>query len=760
MLARLPRFARALFICGLVAVAAPASALAATTASVAGTTLTVNTGANEANDIVVQKHAGGVRVTDSASTVTPLAGCVAVSPRQVNCASPTIALAVVNLGDLNDAARVIGVLNAQVNGGAGEDDVTTGAGNDTIDLGTGADEQASGNDGNDTIDARASGGSLMLNGGIGNDIIHSGDGPGQFFGGMPQLTGGPGNDQLNGSTVTELFFGGTGADQITGGAGIDGVSYGDSTTPVTVTLGDSLPNDGGPPDGPAGARDRLLEIEGLFLSPFGDNATGGAADESIYGNSGADTINGGAGRDNLCGGGAATFFPVPCVDPFGGDGADILNGGDGDDNLMGNGGPDQLHGNNGLDWANWSDKSLAVTVTLNDALANDGTSGEGDLIGASTEHIVGGTGNDILTGNGSANIVLGNIGNDTLNLLAGNDLGCGDGLRSFGPGFFQGGGVTGCQLHQQGFGFPGSPTADKIFGGDGNDAMSGHFGADQLDGGNQNDTVDYTEKSSSVSITPNGLATSGQLDTDPVTAGNQPENDRIAVNVENLIGGTANDTVNGNGLNNALSGGGGTDTLNGLGGNDVLDPGLGGADVANGGAGFDYASYGVCVFCSGSGVTITLDNVADDGIVGDGDNVKPDVEGALGSRGGDTLRGPATVTDNTLVGYGGLDTLDGKAGNDSLSGGPAPDTLVGDLGNDFLAMVDGFTDSGDCGGGTDTAMYDNGIETPTNCETLQATGAGGLASSESVSNPLSAEFRRMEATVARVAAVARAGQSK
>jgi hypothetical protein len=49
----------------------PASAAAAGNVFVSGSTLNVNAGPGELNDIVIQKHAGGFRVTDGASTLTP-----------------------------------------------------------------------------------------------------------------------------------------------------------------------------------------------------------------------------------------------------------------------------------------------------------------------------------------------------------------------------------------------------------------------------------------------------------------------------------------------------------------------------------------------------------------------------------------------------------------------------------------------------------------------------------------------------------------
>ena len=130
----------------------------------------------------------------------------------------------------------------------------------------------------------------------------------------------------------------------------------------------------------------------------------------------------------------------------------------------------------------------------------------------------------------------------------------------------------------------------------------------------------------------------------------------------------------------------------------------------------------------------------------------PDVEGALGTPSNDTLTGSPTVaTDNALVGYAGFDTLDGKAGDDTLTGGPGFDTMLGDTGNDLLAMVDGESDNGDCGAGADRVLFDDGLETPTNCETLQPSAAS-LATT-AAADPRSTAFRDMERRLSRLARV-------
>ncbi|HEX8912878.1 MAG TPA: hypothetical protein VF796_11000, partial [Humisphaera sp.] len=110
--------------------------------------------------------------------------------------------------------------------------------------------------------------------------------------------------------------------------------------------------------------------------------------------------------------------------------------------------------------------------------------------------------------------------------------------------------------------------------------------------------------------------------------------------------GAGNDTVsvsnavtrpvveNGGDGNDTLTGGGGNDTLNGGNGNDV-ERGGGGKDTFVGGAGEDTADYSAYT----AAVKVDLDNVADDGATGEGDNVESDVEDIKGGSGADTLVG-------------------------------------------------------------------------------------------------------------------------
>jgi Ca2+-binding RTX toxin-like protein len=101
-------------------------------------------------------------------------------------------------------------VSVKVNGGAGEDYITTAGGDDTINGGDGKDT-INGGDGNDTI-----------NGGADNDTIN----------------GDAGIDTINGGAGNDLIFGGDGADNITPGLGTDTIAY----TDITNEGGDTITN--------------------------------------------------------------------------------------------------------------------------------------------------------------------------------------------------------------------------------------------------------------------------------------------------------------------------------------------------------------------------------------------------------------------------------------------------------------------------------------------------------------------------------------
>ncbi|MDW5593144.1 calcium-binding protein [Conexibacter stalactiti] len=156
-----------------------------------------------------------------------------------------------------------------------------------------------------------------------------------------------------------------------------------------------------------------------------------------------------------------------------------------------------------------------------------------------------------------------------------------------------------------------------------------------------------------------------------------------------LTGGPGNDELWGQDGNDQLAGGDNDDKLRGGAGNDVEDGGAGndvigdddtgqGADDVRGGPGFDELRLSN----HAGGVAISLDDAANDGTPGEGDNYRSDLEKVHGSPGNDTYTG--TPGNDAFDGYMGDDLARGGGGNDELTGGSGADQLFGEAGNDTL----------------------------------------------------------------------------
>ncbi len=173
---------------------------------------------------------------------------------------------------------------------------------------------------------------------------------------------------------------------------------------------------------------------------------------------------------------------------------------------------------------------------------------------------------------------------------------------------------------------------------------------------------------------------------------------------DSLFGGEGNDALLGGDGNDFLYGDAGNDLINGGAGDDGISGGVG-ADNVYGGAGTDLVSYASAT----AGVTVKIDNVANDGNATDGkaDNIRSDVERINGSSFADTMLGHSGV--NQFYGFGGADLLNGYGGNDYLNGGAHADRLYGGAGNDGLYAKEGYRDAViDGGAGSDWAARDAG----------------------------------------------------
>jgi hypothetical protein len=206
-----------------------------------------------------------------------------------------------------------------------------------------------------------------------------------------------------------------------------------------------------------------------------------------------------------------------------------------------------------------------------------------------------------------------------------------------------------------------------------------------------------------------------------------------------IYGGTGNDLLVGRAGNDLVDGGEGDDTLE--------DPewsgcseqgGSTGADTIVGGPGTDELMQ----ICRSGFVNVTLDNQANDGSEGEGDNVAGDIEiiegpgyntgmkfvgndlpntvhggghpsVLIGGGGDDKLYGGV---DNDQIdggpgnditeGWGGADTVDGGLGADDISGEGGSTITDGTGGADVVIARDGILDTVSCGSGADRALVD------------------------------------------------------
>ena len=551
---------------------------------------------------------------------------------------------------------------------------------------------------------------------------------------IENATGGNGNDTLIGNSANNHLNGNAGADTMIGGTG-DDVYYIDNVADVVVE------NAGEGYDSIISSISFALwqngqNIEGLELHGAADlNGTGNALDNVITGNFGNNVLNGGAGADNMLGGAGNDTYHVDNVGDtiveFAGEGIDTVISsvsyalwqqgqhiehlrliGTANINATGNGLANTLTGNSGnnvLDGALGADRMIGGAG--NDSYSVDNVfdavvelAGEGiDTVYSTVSYILWqqsqhienltliGTANINATGNGQANTLIGNSGNNVLDGAVGADTmigGAGNDTYSVdnvgdrvielaGEGIDTVYSTISYQLWQQGqyienltilgsgdLTAVGNALNNVITTNLGNNVLNGGLGADTMSGGAHNDTY-YVDNVGDVVIETAGNGTDTVISSVSYALWQQGQH------IENLtLIGAANINATGNGQAN---------TLIGNSGNNVLD-GAVGADTMIGGAGNDVYSV--------DNLGDTIVELAGQGI----DTVFSSVNFALWQHGqhvenltligSSNLSGVGNARSNVIQGNSGSNWLDGSAGNDTLTGGTGADTFV------FLAAGD------------------------------------------------------------------------
>jgi Ca2+-binding RTX toxin-like protein len=642
------------------------------------------------------------------------------------------AAAQVNLvtGLMSQGSLTVNLTSIEIAEGGSWNDTLVGGDNHTLFGGGGSDNlsfiggessEAYGGDGGDTLLGQS--GAETLDGGAGRDTVYGGGGADHLYAGdsgsgsaLESLFGGNGDDVLDGdaSSTATYFKGGYGNDTIFAGSErrANDVYYGGSGTD-TADFAELMGN-GVFRLGSAGTI-----TFGSVVSDFAaiEKVKGSQGNDSMFGDAGANRLNGHIGNDSLYGGGGQDTL-------LGGDGDDILSinagvaelyGGDDDDRLLvtnGISGGGTITGGTGTD-------TLEVTSTSGwdiDLAAEALVEAGNTMALRDMEIILGGVGDDTMTGDALANSLTGGRGDDALSggngadTLAGSDGddtllgGSGDDVFSIGT----------------------DGDADSIDGGSGKDSLAlfGGFGwtllatgiANEIDGQTSmtfagievltgtalGDVVEEDGSLNEISlkqgddiIVDNGFSSlddifdggtgSDTLDLSNATGAREVNlgtetfvGNGTLRSFENVVGGLFNDTLTGTTGRNTLSGAAGDDTLTGDLGNDSLFGGDG-SDSVVGGTGFDLLEGG---------------SLLDVLIGGDGNDT------LVGGTGGDFMYGGANLDvlrggddGDRLFGGSFGDTLQGDGSNDTLTGGAGQDSMTGGTGVDRFVWTD-ITDGG------------------------------------------------------------------
>ncbi len=394
-----------------------------------------------------------------------------------------------------------------------------------------------------------------------------------------------------GNALNNTLYAGAGDNVLDGGAGTDTVSYAYATAGVAASLAS------GHATGGSGS-DTLISIENLNGSNYNDSLTGSSSTNILNGGAGADTLIGGDGSDTYTVDNAGDLVTETNADLATG-GSDMVystlsaytltanvenlrllasgaangTGNSLNNTLYAGAGDNVLDGGAGTDTVSWVYATAGVTASLASGHATTGL-GSDTLIGIENlsgsnyaDNLIGNSLANTLNGGGGADMMMGGDGSDIYyvdnsldsvsetNALA--STGGTDTVYSYLSAYSLTANVENLRLL--------ATSAANGSGNSLNNTLYAGAGNNSLDGGTGTDTVSYVYAAAGVTVS---LATSLAQ----TTGGSGSD---TLLNIENLVGSNANDSLTGNSGANNLSGGAGNDLLSGGLGNDLLTGGLG-----------------------------------------------------------------------------------------------------------------------------------------------------------------------------------------
>ncbi len=418
-----------------------------------------------------------------------------------------------------------------------------------------------GNDGNDTI--LAGGGDDLIDGAVGDDSLEGG-------GGMDTLISGEGDDTIDG---------GFGDDDVTGEEGDNTLGGGNGNDTITI-------------------------------EPFADGGnvsteTSGADTVIIRGTDEANTFRVSQNSDDLMVVTTSTASIVisksvrtVIIEGMAGD--DTVTLGDGTITPLLSGDIDRI-------------QPLALSIRLGDG--NDTFDGRGGRLGLVPIEVLGGDGQDTITGSAGRDLIDGGGDADVIDGARGNDSIVG------GPGNDT---------------IVGGRDDDTLIGGDGDDNLNGNIGDDVIRGGLGNDFLNGQA---------GGDTIEGEIGDDTVFAGSGPDLVTGGPGADLLKGNSGNDTIFGMGGDDTIIGNNGDDVINGGDGDDSIRSGTGN-DLITGADGADFVN-------AQAGNDSVLGGDGNDTLFGGGGQ---DV--VLGGDGDDIVRGNGSSRDTVAGNEGDEDDLD------------------------------------------------------------------------------------------------------